>query len=196
MNNTNLKQIVESLIFASERPLTMEKLKEVLGTEDTARIEEAVNALKEEYRNTGRSFSVAEVAGGYQLATNSEYADWISRLYKKPVEKLSNPSMETLAIIAYKQPITRSEIEAIRGVNVDGVVKSLMERNLIKTRGRRESPGRPIIYGTTNEFLIRFGLKSLKELPTLKEFGEKDLEFEKAKERDKDGEIERPPQQD
>ena len=117
------------------------------------------------------------------MMTDPAYSKWISALYKRPPDRLTGPGLETLAIIAYRQPITRSEIEAIRGVNVDGVLHTLEERSLIKTRGRMEAAGRPILYGTTNEFLQHFGLKSLDELPKLKEFTESDLDFVKEREK-------------
>ena len=117
------------------------------------------------------------------MLTDPIYSKWISALYKRPPDRLSGPSLETLAIIAYKQPLTRSQIELIRGVNVDGVLRTLEERNLIRSRGRLEAPGRPILYGTTVEFLQHFGLKSLEELPKLKEFQESDLDFVKEKEK-------------
>ena len=117
------------------------------------------------------------------MLTDPIYSRWISALYKRPPDRLSGPSLETLAIIAYKQPLTRSHIELIRGVNVDGVLHTLEERNLIRSRGRLDAPGRPILYGTTTEFLQHFGLKSLDELPKLKEFQESDLDFVKEKEK-------------
>ncbi len=117
------------------------------------------------------------------MLTNPVYSTWISSLYKKPSDRMTGPALETLAIVAYKQPLTRSDIEAIRGVNVDGVLHTLEERSLIKTRGRVEGPGRPILYGTTTEFLQHFGLKSLEDLPKLKEFQESDLDFVKEQQR-------------
>jgi DNA-binding MarR family transcriptional regulator len=117
------------------------------------------------------------------MLTDPVYSRWISLLYKKGPDRLTGPSLETLAIIAYKQPITRSEIEAIRGVNVERILHALEEKELIRTRGRLEAPGRPILYGTTTEFLQHFGLKSLDELPKLKEFQESDLDFIRERER-------------
>jgi segregation and condensation protein B len=117
------------------------------------------------------------------MLTDPVYSKWISALYKRGPDRLTGPSLETLAIIAYKQPITRSDIEAIRGVNVDGVLRTLEERGLIRTKGRVDAPGRPILYGTTNEFLQHFGLRSLEELPKLKEFQESDLDFVREKEK-------------
>ena len=141
-------------------------------------IRDLVYELKNEYEIQKRSFTIAEIAGGFQLVTDSYYAPWIKRLLiKEKTQRLSMPAMETLAIIAYKQPLTKSEMETIRGVNIDGVIENLLEKNLIKTSGRREAPGRPFIYTTTDEFLVHFGLKSLEDLPKLKEFTEKDIQL-------------------
>jgi len=174
-----IKKIIEALLFVSEKPLTVEDIRQSIDGMDEEKIKIAIEELKKEYSDSERSFNIAELAGGYQIITNPEFAPWISKLFKRDETKLSNPSLETLAIIAYKQPLTRSEIEAIRGVNVDGVIKTLVDKNLIKMRGRRDVPGRPITYGTTNEFLKRFGLKGLDHLPKLRDFTEHDLDFEK-----------------
>ncbi len=183
MTAQHIEKIIESLLFSSEKPLSLEKIKEVLDDVDEDSIKNAISKLSEYYKSQDRSFRIAEVAGGYQFVTKSDYGIWISKLYKKPQDKLRGPSLETLAIIVYKQPITKAEIEAIRGVNVDSVLKTLMEKNFIKIRGRRESPGRPLLYGTTSDFLERFGLNDLSSLPVLKEFHESDLEYEKHKKR-------------
>ena len=150
---------------------------------DPIEIRKIIEELNCEYSSSGRSFQVKEIAGGFQMLTDPIYSRWISALYKRPPDRLSGPSLETLAIIAYKQPLTRSQMELIRGVNVDGVLRTLEDRNLIRSRGRLEAPGRPILYGTTTEFLQHFGLKSLEELPKLKEFQENDLDFVKEKEK-------------
>jgi len=186
MREQNIEKIIEALLFASEKPLAIDKMKEALSDiegVDTKLIEEALRCLKEYYDVQQRSFELTEIAGGYQIATRSDYGVWINKLYKRQQDKLRGPSMETLAIIVYKQPVTKAEIEAIRGVNVDGVIKTLMEKNLVKIKGRKDVPGRPILYGTTDEFLVRFGLKDIKSLPSLKEFTEKDLDYEKLKDR-------------
>ena len=150
---------------------------------DPTEIRSIIEELNGEYLSSGRSFAIKEIAGGFQMLTDPVYSRWISALYKRPPDRLTGPSLETLAIIAYKQPLTRSQIELIRGVNVDGVLRTLEERNLVRSRGRMEAPGRPILYGTTTEFLQHFGLKSLDELPKLKEFQENDLDFVKEKEK-------------
>jgi segregation and condensation protein B len=179
MDREEAKRIVEALLFVSDKPVQIETLREVIGEKAFAakEIEEIINSLNTEYSSQGRAFALREIAGGYQMVTDPIFSKWIAELYRRPADKLRGPALETLAIIAYKQPITRMQIEAIRGVNVDGVLTTLEDRKLIKTRGRAEGPGRPILYGTTNEFLIHFGLKSLEELPNLKEFKEADLDF-------------------
>ncbi|MFH1045813.1 MAG: SMC-Scp complex subunit ScpB [Candidatus Omnitrophota bacterium] len=172
MEREQAKKIIEALLFSSERPLNIEQVSGVIEQADL-NIAELVNELKEEYAGQGRSFTVMEVAGGYQLTTRAEYAPWLSKMHSKAnAEKLSRPALETLAIIAYRQPITRVEIEEIRGVNVDGVIKKLLEKSIIRITGRKQLPGRPFCYGTTNEFLELFGLHSLENLPRLEEFGE------------------------
>lgn len=178
-----IKKVIEALLFVSEKPLTAEDLKQALDGLDEEKIKEAIAELRVDYERNERSFGIAELAGGYQIVTNPEFAPWISKLFKRDEAKLSNPSLETLAIIAYKQPLTRGEIEKIRGVNVEGVLKTLLDKGLIKVRGRKDAPGRPIAYGTTEEFLKRFGLKGLEHLPKLHDFTEHDLEFEREDER-------------
>lgn len=179
MAEKNIERVIEALLFSSDKPLEIDKMKMALDNIDTDVIKEALQQLKEYYNTQDRSFTLAEIAGGYQIVTKPEYSVWINKLYKRPPDKIRGASMETLAIVVYRQPVTKAEIEAIRGVNVDGVIKTLMEKNLIKIKGRKETPGRPLLYGTTEEFLIRFGLKDLKSLPPLKEFTERDLDFTK-----------------
>jgi len=182
MDQDEAKRIIEALLFVSDRPVSIDTFSDILKGFKPEEIRTLLGELNSEYASSGRSFSIKEIGGGFQMMTDPIYSKWISALYKRPSDKLTGPSLETLAIIAYKQPITRSDIEAIRGVNVDGVLSTLEERSLIRTRGRREGPGRPILYGTTSEFLMHFGLKSLEELPNLKEFKESDLDFVKAAE--------------
>jgi len=179
MSDQNIEKIIEALLFSSDKPLPVIKIEEILEGVSQDSIKEAVSGLNEYYKNQERSFQVEEIAGGYRLVTKPEYVVWLNRLYKKPQDKLRGPSLETLAIIVYRQPITKSEIEAVRGVNVDSVLKTLLEKDLIKIKGRKDAPGRPLMYGSTDEFLQRFGLKDLKSLPPLKEFCESDLDFEK-----------------
>lgn len=179
MDRNEAKSIIEALLFVSDKPVSIDTLKDVLGSIEPTEVRAIMEELNGEYASSGRSFSIKEIAGGFQMLTDPVYSKWISELYKRPADKLRGPALETLAIIAYRQPLTRSEIEIIRGVNVDGVLHTLEERGLIRTRGRVDGPGRPILYGTTTEFLQHFGLKSLDELPKLKEFKESDLDFVK-----------------
>jgi segregation and condensation protein B len=178
-----VQKIIEALLFVSSEPISTEDLRQALDGMDENTVREAIEGLREEYVRQERSFGIAELAGGYQIVTNPEFAPWINKLFKRDETKLSNPALETLAIIAYKQPLTRGEIEGIRGVNVDGVIKTLLDKNLIKVRGRKDAPGRPITYGTTDEFLKRFGLKGLEHLPRLRDFTTQDLDFEKEDKR-------------
>lgn len=173
MEQEQLKRIIEALLFASDKPLSVAQIKQVLEDLDIGAIKSAADQLKQEYKDSGRSFGIAEIAGGYQIITDPAYAPWLQKLYRKShTEKLSHPSLETLAIIAYRQPITRLEIEDIRGVNVDGVLKTLLERALVRISGRKQILGRPFLYSTTKNFLEFFALQSLEDLPKLEEFGE------------------------
>ena len=183
MDKQEAKRIIEAVLFVSDKPVSIMTLKDVLKEIEPTEIRSCVEELNNEYNSSGRSFSIKEIAGGFQMLTDPVYSAWISSLYKRPPDRLTGPALETLAIIAYKQPLTRTDIEVIRGVNVDGVLHTLEERSLIKTRGRVDAPGRPILYGTTNEFLQHFGLKSLEDLPKLKEFQERDLDFIKEQQR-------------
>lgn len=177
MRNVEAKKVIEAILFVSDKPVSIDTLKDVLDEVEPTLIRALIEELNAEYVCSGRSFGVKEIAGGFQMLTDPCYGSWVARLYKRPPDRLSGPALETLAIIAYRQPITRAEIEAIRGVNVDGVIHTLEERSLIRTRGRKEVVGRPILYGTTSDFLQHFGLRSLEELPKLKEFKEADLDF-------------------
>ena len=168
-----LKAIVESLLFVSPEPLSTQRLLAVIGDVTKAEVTHALQSLGEELEQEGRGLRLAEVAGGFRLVTKQEYAGWIKRLDKsKSTAKLSRSALESLAIIAYKQPIVRSEIEEIRGVETSGVVRTLLERKLVRIVGRKEVPGRPIMYGTTKYFLEHFGLNDLSQLPPLREFKE------------------------
>ncbi len=169
----NLKYIIESLLFVSATPLSMERLRQSVPEADSKMIRDALEALDREYETRGGGFTLHQVAGGYQLRTRPEYAQWIKRLHQTQPVRLSKPALETLAIIAYRQPVLRSDIEYIRGVDSGGVLKMLMEKQLIRVLGRdKEKAGRPIIYATTKRFLEIFDLKDLGELPTLKELEE------------------------
>lgn len=165
----NLKSILESLLFVSDEPLTVDRLKNILAPVAAADIRCAMAELLDDYENRRGGFMLREVAGGYQFRTRPEHSEWITRLIQPRPPRLSKAALETLAIIAYKQPIIRSDIEHIRGVDCGGVIKVLLERNLIRVLGRKEIPGRPLIYATTKRFLEVFDLKDLKDLPTPKE---------------------------
>ena len=177
MVNNDIKNIIESLIFASEEQITSKQIREILSSfsikTDVNKIEQSIEKLNEEYNEAGSSFEIIKIAGGYQFATRKEYGVYVGKLFdEKQRKKLSQSSIETLAIIAYKQPITRNEIEFIRGVNVDYIVNSLLERDLVCITGRAETPGRPILYGTTDTFLKVLGLNSISDLPKLKEIND------------------------
>ncbi|MFZ0612292.1 MAG: SMC-Scp complex subunit ScpB [Desulfobacterales bacterium] len=165
----NLKDIIESLLFVSDEPLTIERLKAVLTPADGNEIRSALTLLAEDYETRRGGFHLKEIAGGYQLRTRPEFSEWIARLVQPRAPRLSKAALETLAIIAYKQPVIRSDVEHIRGVDCGGVIRVLLERNLIRVLGRKEIPGRPLIYATTKRFLEVFDLKDLKDLPTPKE---------------------------
>ena len=173
MEDHQLKSAIESLLFIAGHPLSMDRLKGIFEEATKEQLEAQIDVLRQEYDATGSGIMLAEVAGGYQLATRSENAAWIRKFKSVKVSsKLSRPALETLAIVAYKQPITRSEVEAIRGVNIGGIMRNLMERRLVKIVGKKDVPGKPMLYGTSLEFLQYFGLKDLSSLPTLKEFQE------------------------
>jgi len=169
MDKDSLKPILEAVIFASEPPISLDRLMNVLEGERRDEVKAALKEMLQEFNTPQRGIFLEEVAGGYQFRTRPEFASWLKKLFKIGPQKLSKPSMETLAMIAYKQPITRMEIEELRGVDSGGVLKTLMDRNLIRVIGRKEVPGRPAVYGTTKEFLEVFDLKDLSSLPTLKE---------------------------
>lgn len=181
MDKVEGKRIIEALLFTSEKPITVDQIREVLDETDSKDIRSVLLELQAEYETLGRSFKIYEIAGGFQMVTEPVFAEYLKRFYKaKSKDKLTKPALETLAIIAYRQPITKADIEDIRGVNVDGVIKTLVDRLLIKITGRKDAPGRPILYGTTKEFLERFGLSSLAELPKLSEFTEADIDLKEA----------------
>jgi segregation and condensation protein B len=168
----NIGNIIESLLFVSEEPLTVKKLKDVFETVDTKEIQAALHALAEQYETRGGGFKLAEVAGGWQLRSRAEYHQWIKRMLQPSPQRLSKAALETLAIVAYNQPIIRADIEHIRGVDSGGVLRQLLERKLIRVLGRKEIPGRPLIYATTKLFLELFELKDLQDLPSPKEIEE------------------------
>ena len=162
MELTEIKKIIETLLFVVHKPLTLETLKEVTGFEEEA-IRQGLDILEEEHR--GRGLQIIRRAFGWEMCTRFEYADYVQKLLSQPAEvTLTKSAMETLAIVAYKQPVTRSEVNQIRGVMSDSPIETLLTRELIKEVGRRETVGRPMIYGTTDEFLHHFGLQDLNEL--------------------------------
>jgi len=166
-----IEKKVEALLFASDEPLTPAKIKELTGAASNGEIRQAIETISDFYRETERSYQIAELAGGYQLVTLPEYSEVIKSLYKnRRKSRLSNAALETLAIIAYKQPVSRAQIEAVRGVNSGGVLSTLSERELIRVSGRGESIGKPFLYSTTRKFLEYLGLKSYSDLPSIDEF--------------------------
>jgi segregation and condensation protein B len=166
-----LTPIVEAMVFAADGPLKVEQLAEALEL-TPKEIKAALETLSVEYEERPRGFFLQEVAGGYQLRTRPEYGDYLRKLGKSRPFRFSRPALESLAIIAYRQPVTRSEIEYLRGVDSGSVIKTLLEKRLIRILGKKDVPGKPMIYGTTKEFLELFGLTDLSALPTLKEFSE------------------------
>ncbi len=174
MNERECVRVLEGLIFASETPLSLQQMHAILEPEgfDAKAIKKAVAELARMLEENGSALQVVEMAGGYRLVTRKELGPWIRKLVRPRKVRLSSASLEVLAIIAYKQPVTTPEVEAIRGVNSSGVMKTLLERNLIRVAGRMDAVGNPIMYATTREFLEYFGLRSLKDLPALKEFQE------------------------
>jgi segregation and condensation protein B len=180
----NLARIIEALLFSAQKPLSTKEMVDVLhdaGAEDEfsprdfakvrqADVAAAIEQLKVEYIQDEHGFQLVEKADGWQLASDPKYAQWVRGLFPAPKPaRLSSPALETLAIIAYRQPITRADVEAVRGVTIDGVLQTLMERGLVKISGRAEIPGRPLLYETTEFFLDHFGLRNLDELPNVEE---------------------------
>ena len=169
---SEMNPIVEALLFASSEPLTQKKIN-LIFDEDPPNLDRCVEALTEKYMSGNFGIEILSVAGGYQIRTKPEHDIYVRRLLNKTGQlHLSQAALETLSIIAYKQPISRSDIEAIRGVDCAGVLKTLLKKTLIKIRGRDEGPGRPLMYATTDEFLQAFGLSRLADLPKLKEVAE------------------------
>ena len=159
-------KLLEALLFGSQHPMTAGKLAELMSLPSTKSIKRAIRDLNKEYESTGRTFLIEQVAGGFQMLSLPQFGDVLKKLHQKEIDaKLTKAALETLAIIAYKQPILRADVEAIRGVACGETIRSLMEKHLVKIAGRAEEPGRPILYGTTKRFLELFGLNSLKDLP-------------------------------
>ncbi|MBU6181605.1 MAG: SMC-Scp complex subunit ScpB [Verrucomicrobia bacterium] len=181
-----LPRIIESILFASQKPVSAKELTAFLkgaaeaakenpaiacfAKTNRAQLDDAIQQLEQEYAATGRSFEIRESAAGWQLVTKADFAPWLRQLFPENRQaRLSAPAMETLAIIAYRQPITRADIEAVRGVAVDGVMQTLLDRNLVRIAGRAEIAGRPLLYETTQHFMEHFGLKNLDDLPNATE---------------------------
>ena len=180
-----VKQILEALLFVSERPLSLKEIKDIVKEDyaQTDNLENILNELKTEYDNLNKPYEIKFVAGGWTFATKQNFSPWIKKLLKeKTVLKLSPSALETLAMVAYKQPITRAGIDEIRGVESSGVIDTLLERKLIKIVGRKEALGRPLLYGTTQEFLKHFGLAHLSELPLLEDMPKEIQETDNAPE--------------
>lgn len=172
MEISEVRQILEALLFVSERPLSLRELKELIKTDyaDMDNIENILNELKEKYANLNKPYEIKFVADGWTFATKPQYSLWIKKLFReKSVLKLSPAALETLAIIAYKQPITRAEIDEIRGIESSGVIDTLLDRKLVKVAGRKEALGKPLLYDTTQDFLKHFGLAHLSELPLIED---------------------------
>ncbi|MEK6765651.1 MAG: SMC-Scp complex subunit ScpB [Planctomycetota bacterium] len=165
-----VKRIVEAILFAVQEPISVRKISEIIEGTEAKEIREVIQQLRDEYDSHDRVFQIEEIANGFQLLSRPEYHEWISKIRKKSGEsKLSQPALETLSIIAYKQPIIRAEIEAIRGVQSGQMIRTLIEKGLVKITGRDEVLGRPLLYGTTTKFLDHFGLKSIKDLPKVED---------------------------
>ncbi len=197
MERDRLKSIVEGLIFVHTYPLSVKAIADVIPDEKEHSVQAVIDELVEEYRVRNRGFVLAQAAGGYQFRSIPELAPWILEMKKTKPARLSRASLETLSIIAYNQPITRARMEQIRGVESSGIIRSLMERGLVESVGRKDVPGRPLLYGTTRRFLEVFGLQELASLPPLPEveeldtLGEEsdDLEDTEAKEAAADGDL-------
>lgn len=168
----NYKAVIEALILTSEVPLTLEKIYAILKDIEKSEVKRLIEQLVSEYNERSSGIYLAEVAGGFQFRTRPELSSWVKKLKGTKPATLSPAALETLAIIAYRQPIVKAEIEDIRGVDVSGPLKGLLEKRIIRIVGRKDVPGKPIIYGTTKKFLEIFDLKDLSELPTLRELKE------------------------
>ena len=166
-----LKSILEAILFAASEPISLEQFQDTLPDLDKRAIRRGLAELREDYQEMDRSFHLVEIANGYQICTRPEYSEWIQKFYTRQVRVTLSPSaLETLAIVAYKQPVTRADVAAIRGVNSDSVLNSLLEKGLVRIAGRKE--GRSLLFSTTDEFLQQFGLKDASELPSLDEIDE------------------------
>lgn len=168
MEQADVKRVIEAVLLVFSQPVALKRLAELMPDVEPAHIRAAVQTLNTEYDSGGRAFQIQEVAGGYQFMTRQEFAPWVRTALQSPrPDAVSAATMETLAIIAYRQPITKAEIETVRGVDVTASLETLLERRFVRIVGRRETPGRPFLYGTTPEFLRHFGLKSIEALPPM-----------------------------
>lgn len=168
----NIKAIIEALVLVSETPLALEKICAVLAEVEKSQVQDALDELIAEYEARQSGICLQEVAGGYQFRTRVELANWVKKLRGSKPASLSPASLETLAVVAYRQPIVKAEIESIRGVDVSAPLRGLLDKKLVRIVGRKDVPGKPMIYGTTRKFLEVFNLKDLSELPTLRELKE------------------------
>ena len=174
LSRQDFKNIIETLLFITDRPLSAPKVNQVAEIGDLALTRDIIKEIQTDYANSGRAVQVLEVGGGFQMCTKPEYGRWVRKLYNEKMStRLSPAALETLAIIAYKQPVTRAEIEVIRGVDISGPLEKLLDRGLVKIAGKKEVAGRPLVYATTEQFLRVFGLNHLSELPDIKTFAAK-----------------------
>ncbi|MBI4041540.1 MAG: SMC-Scp complex subunit ScpB [Deltaproteobacteria bacterium] len=179
MTSESLQAIVEALIFASDRALSLKKIVDLMGDVAESEIQSAIQAIQQRYQNSSHGIYLEEVAGGYHFRTKITHAAWLQKLFESKPLRMSRAQLETLAMVAYRQPITRIEIDAIRGVDSSHLLRTLLDRKLIRISGVKEVPGRPLLYSTTEDFLEFFNLKELKDLPSLeqlKELNQKALE--------------------
>ena len=173
VSSTEVLSIVEALLFVSDGPLSVDKLVQVIEGMDRAAVCQLMEELRVRFNSNGGPVVLREIDGGFQLCTHPKYAPWIKKLCSvRTNSRLSRPALETLAIVAYKQPVTRAEIENVRGVSCAGVLALLLEKRLIRIAGRQDAPGKPLLYRTTTEFVRHFGLRSLKDLPRISELKE------------------------
>lgn len=188
LSRSDFKNIIETLLFITDKPLSASKVNQVAEIGDLALTRDIIQEIQTDYANSGRAVQVLEIGGGFQMCTKPEYGRWVRKLYNEKMStRLSPAALETLAIIAYKQPVTRAEIEVIRGVDISGPLEKLLDRGLVKIAGKKEVAGRPLVYATTEQFLRVFGLNHLSELPDMKTFAAKgpkeiqsDLPFDQA----------------
>ena len=172
-NLDEVKSVLEAILFAASEPISLEQLSQLFDDVSSRQIRQQLMRLKDEYQETNRSFQLIEIANGFQICSDPAYHQWIEKFYTRQIRvKLSPSALEALAIVAYKQPVTRSEVEEIRGVNSDSVLGSLIEKRMVRIAGRKPGPGRSLLLTTTDEFLEQFGLKDLSALPSLEEIEE------------------------